>query len=65
MGRQRAEEIIAVSRELGYSLMRLDTLVGLSAARHLYQTPGFQKSDAYYANPLPDVVYRELELTNG
>lgn len=62
LGRQLAQEIIAVARELDYTLMRLDTLEWLTEAMHLYETLGFRRTISYYANPLPDVVYLELEL---
>ena len=62
LGRQLAHEIIVVARELGYSLMRLDTLDRLTEAMHLYETLGFRRTEPYYENPLPGVVYWELEL---
>lgn len=62
LGRQLAQEIILVARDLGYSLMRLDTLDRLKEAMKLYEMLGFQRTDPYYENPLPGVVYLELEL---
>ncbi len=62
MGRQLTEKIIKVAQELGYSLMRLDTLDRLTEAMCLYETLGFRKIEPYYENPLPGVVYWELEL---
>lgn len=62
LGRRLAHEIIRVARELGYSLMRLDTLDKLTPAMHLYETLGFRETAPYYDNPLPGVVYWELEL---
>jgi ribosomal protein S18 acetylase RimI-like enzyme len=62
LGRRLAREIIAVARELGYSLMRLDTLDRLTEAMHLYETLGFRKTAPYYDNPLEGVVYWELTL---
>lgn len=63
LGMRLAKEILAVSRELGYRVMKLDTLDRLSEAMHLYETLGFRRTEPYYENPLPDVVYWELELT--
>jgi putative acetyltransferase len=62
LGRLLAQEIIAVARDLGYSLMRLDTLDRLRDAMQLYETLGFRRTDPYYENPLPGAVYWELDL---
>ena len=62
LGRRLAQEIIAVARELGYALMRLDTLDRLTEAMQLYEALGFCKTMPYYENPLPGVVYWELAL---
>ncbi len=62
LGRSLAVEIIAVARELGYVLMRLDTLDRLTHAMQLYESLGFRKTAPYYDNPLPGVVYWELQL---
>ena len=64
LGRRLAHEIIAVARELGYSLMRLDTLYRLTEAMHLYETLGFKRTAPYYDNPLQGVVYWELTLVS-
>lgn len=63
LGRKLAHEIIKTARELGYSLMRLDTLDKLPKAMHLYEALGFRRTEPYYENPLPGVVYWELALT--
>ena len=62
LGRQLARDIIAAARQLGYSLMRLDTLYRLTEAMSLYETMGFQRTEPYYDNPLPGVVYWEMDL---
>lgn len=62
LGRRLAREIIDTARELGYSLMRLDTLDRLTEAMGLYETLGFRKTPPYYENPLQGVVYWELPL---
>ena len=64
MGKQLAKTIISRSRELGYTRMRLDTLGRLTEAMSLYEQLGFKKIDAYYDNPLADVVYWELDLSS-
>jgi putative acetyltransferase len=57
-----AEKIIAEARRLGYEKVRLDTLARLREAMCLYEKLGFIKTDAYYDNPLPDVIYWQLDL---
>jgi len=62
LGRQLAEEVVALARANGYAKMRLDTLNKLMAANCLYESLGFIKTEPYYDNPLPGVVYWELDL---
>jgi putative acetyltransferase len=65
LGRILAESLVAKGRSLGYAIMRLDTLAHMTAARELYRSLGFAEITAYYENPLPNVVYMELDLTAG
>ena len=65
LGKRLAEAIIMSARELGYSTMRLDTLGRLTEAMRLYDRLGFRRIPAYYENPLPGVVYWELDLGEG
>ena len=61
-GRQLTEAIIGAAREVGYGRMRLDTLASLKPAIALYESLGFQRIDAYYQNPIANVVYFELAV---
>jgi ribosomal protein S18 acetylase RimI-like enzyme len=62
LGRRLAVDVIERAMELGYSVMRLDTLDRLEAAMRLYESLGFRRTEPYYPNPLEGVVYWELEL---
>ena len=62
VGRLLAERILSEATALGYSVMRLDTLDKLKAAMGLYEAMGFRRREPYYGNPLPGVVYWELDL---
>jgi len=43
----------------------LDTLQKLESANILYEKLGFHKTEAYYYNPIPGVIYWEFDLTNS
>ena len=63
IGRHLAEAIVEASRDLGYNVMRLDTMPErLKAAGHIYDTLGFKPIPDYYHNPLDGVVMYELKL---
>ena len=62
VGRILAERIIADAREIGYRVMRLDTLQRMETARFPYSKLGFTVIPAYYNNPMDEVVYMELVL---
>ena len=62
IGRRLATAVIQKAKAAGYMHMRLDTLEKLTQAIQLYADLGFHQCPAYYNNPLPGVVYWELDL---
>jgi ribosomal protein S18 acetylase RimI-like enzyme len=62
LGRRLAERVIDTAAEMGYRLMRLDTLDRLTEAIELYTAMGFRRRAPYYENPLPGVLYWERRL---
>jgi putative acetyltransferase len=61
-GRALVEASIARARELGYAVMRLDTLPTMDTARSLYASLGFRRIERYNDNPIESVLFFELEL---
>ncbi|MCU0395943.1 MAG: GNAT family N-acetyltransferase [Chitinophagaceae bacterium] len=61
-GRLLASSIVDAARQLGYERMVLDTLNTLQPAIRLYESLGFTICEPYYHNPLPGVVFMQLEL---
>ncbi len=62
VGRQIARRLIQEGVSLRYATMILDTLDRLKAALHLYESLGFVRTESYYDNPLPGVVFMKLDL---
>lgn len=63
LGRALAERVIAEARDLGYTRMRLDTIVGkMDSAIALYRELGFREILPYRENPIPGAIYMEIEL---
>jgi len=56
------EKLIEKAIQLGYNIMKLDTLEHLQPAIKLYEKFGFTITTSYYNNPLPGVVYMEKQL---
>jgi ribosomal protein S18 acetylase RimI-like enzyme len=46
----------------GYQEMVLDTITPLKTAIHLYEKQGFEECEAYYNNPMSDVIYMKKKL---
>jgi ribosomal protein S18 acetylase RimI-like enzyme len=64
VGRMLARRVIDDAVAIGYARMRLDTLTRMQAAVALYESLGFRRIDPYRPNPLEDVIYFELALTD-
>lgn len=62
IGKKLVDKIIEDARELKYKYMVLDTLSNLHEAVSLYRKSGFQEVEAYYENPLDNVLYFKLDL---
>ena len=62
IGRKLAEQIIAEARQIGYAVMKLDTLPRLQPATDLYTSLGFSPCRPYYNTPLKETVFLELPL---
>jgi len=63
IGKILAEFIIRQAREMGYKMMRLDTIQSnMQEAVALYHQLGFNEIAPYRVNPLPGVVFMELVL---
>ena len=62
LGRALAEELIARARLAGYGTMRLDTVSTMKAANVLYESLGFQQTEAYRHNPIEGARFFELAL---
>ncbi len=62
IGQALVAAIVHEAKVLNYAIMKLDTLQRLQPAIQLYLKQGFVVTNAYYKNPLPEVVYMEMEL---
>lgn len=62
LGRRLAEALLDHGRSAGYSVMFLDTLDDMEAARELYVSLGFEEVPPYYFNPLPGAHYLRVAL---
>jgi GNAT superfamily N-acetyltransferase len=63
LGRALVEKLIRDARDLGYSIMRLDTVAEkMGEAVRLYKALGFYEIPAYYPNAPVGTIYLELRL---
>ena len=62
IGRELAIRVLEDARQIGYRIMRLDTLAWMKPAITLYEQLGFQRIDPYCYNPQSDAVYMQFDL---
>lgn len=62
LGPKLVEHIVAAGQELGYRIMRLDTIPSMAAAIRVYQAAGFSETADYNGNPLPGAKFFERPL---
>lgn len=63
LGRRLVERVIQEARQIGYSVVRLDTLAErMGSAVALYRQLGFVTIPPYWNSPLPGTEYMELKL---
>lgn len=57
LGKKLVLEILEYAKKAGYKEMVLDTIIPLQSAIYLYKKVGFVEREAYYHNPMDDVLY--------
>ncbi len=62
LGRLLAQALLDEARRVGYSVMLLDTLDDMEAARELYASLGFEEIPPYYFNPIAGAHYLKADL---
>jgi len=63
LGRNLSGAVIKAAREIGYHVIRLDTLPGkMDQAIAMYRSLGFKNIEPYYNNPVEGAAFMELEL---
>jgi ribosomal protein S18 acetylase RimI-like enzyme len=62
LGRTLAQALMDRATAAGYSVMLLDTLDDMEAARGLYASLGFEDIPPYYYNPIPGAHYLKAQL---
>ncbi|MBX3606122.1 MAG: GNAT family N-acetyltransferase [Piscinibacter sp.] len=62
LGRLLAQTLMDEARRSGYSVVLLDTLDDMEAARELYASLGFEETAPYYYNPIPGAHYLKARL---
>lgn len=63
-GSKLIEAIINCARADGFKEMVLDTITPLESAIRLYKKFGFVETQPYYKNPMNDVIYMKLVISD-
>lgn len=64
LGKRLALRVTEAAKEDGFPTMVLDTASVLPHAIAIYHALGFREIPAYYDNPMSDVIYMGLDLTD-
>jgi ribosomal protein S18 acetylase RimI-like enzyme len=64
LGKMLLQKALQLARDCQYEKVKLDTLNYMKAAIHLYEQAGFYEIAPYYANPISEAVYFEIEMTS-
>lgn len=62
IGYELIQRLLILAKQDDYQEMVLDTIEPLKSAIHLYHQIGFYEIDAYYDNPMNDVIYMKKDL---
>ena len=62
LGEILIKKIQEEAKKEGYQEMVLDTIIPLKTAIHLYKKQGFEECEAYYDNPMENVIYMKKNL---
>jgi ribosomal protein S18 acetylase RimI-like enzyme len=62
LGKRLAAAAIDRARELGYTVIRLDTLPKMEAALGIYAALGFEPCEPFVDHPIPGVLFFERSL---
>ena len=62
IGGQLIEKVIGDARDIGYTVLLLDTLPFLQNAIRLYRQYGFYEIPCYNDSPLDSSIYMRLDL---
>jgi len=62
LARALVAQAIAAAWRIRYRALVLDTLSSMRSAVALYESFGFERTEAYYPNPLPEVLYFRASL---